>query len=219
MIIDNVRRVQACVAAACGRVGRDPAGVTIVAVTKGRPVEDIRQILDAGIIDIGENKVQEAAGKYAAIASLGDLSRNIRWHMIGHLQTNKVKEAVRFIDLIHSVDSLRLAEEIDKQAAKIGKVQDILIEVKTSREATKFGIDVRELQGLTAAIARLANVRLKGVMTMAPVGETRESARPYFKVIRGLGQSVLSMGMSDDFEVAVEEGSTIVRVGRALFEG
>jgi PLP dependent protein len=218
MIIDNVRRVQARIAAACRRVNRDPAGVTLVAVTKGRPVEDIRQVLEAGIFDIGENKIQEAAGKFEALSGLVKGSQPVRWHMIGHLQTNKVKEAVRMFDLIHSVDSLHLAQEIDKQAAKAGKVQEILIEVKTSPEATKYGIGPQDAGSLIGSIAPLAHVRLAGLMTMAPAGGTAESARPYFRALRGLGQPVLSMGMSDDFEVAVEEGATIVRVGRALFE-
>ena len=219
MITDNVHRVQARIVAACRRVNRDPAGVTLVAVTKGRLVEEIRQVFDAGIFDIGENKIQEAAEKYQALASLPKPSQPIRWHMIGHLQTNKVKEAVRIFDLIHSVDSVRLAQEIDKQAAKTGKVQDILIEVKTSHEATKYGIDPQDLVTLAYAIAPLAHVRIKGLMTMAPAGGSAESARSCFRSMRSLGHAVLSMGMSDDFEVAIEEGSTIVRVGRALFEG
>jgi pyridoxal phosphate enzyme (YggS family) len=219
MIIDNVHRVQARISAACRRVNRDPAGVTLVAVTKGRPVEDIWQVFEAGIFDIGENKIQAAAEKYVAVGRLVKAPQPVRWHMVGHLQTNKVKDAVRIFDLIHSVDSLRIAQEINKQAAKIGKVQDILIEVKTSPEETKYGVSLRELGNLLEAIAPLANVRLKGLMTMAPAGETAESSRIYFRALRGLGQSVLSMGMSDDFEVAVEEGATLVRVGRALFEG
>ncbi|MFA5101017.1 MAG: YggS family pyridoxal phosphate-dependent enzyme [Candidatus Omnitrophota bacterium] len=218
MIIDNVHRVQARIAAACRRVNRDPAGVTLVAVTKGRPVDDILQILEAGVFDIGENKIQEASEKYEAVPRLSKVPQAVRWHMIGHLQTNKVKDAVRIFDLIHSVDSPRLAQEIDKQAEKIGKIQDILIEVKTSPEATKFGIDAQELGHLIEQIAPLSNVRLKGLMTMAPYGKTAESARPYFRSMRNLGQSVLSMGMSDDFETAIEEGAAIVRVGRALFE-
>jgi PLP dependent protein len=218
MISDNVHRIQARITQACGRVRRDPAGVTLVAVTKGRTVEDIRQVLAAGISDIGENKVQEAVLKYKELLVLGHEPSHIKWHMIGHMQTNKVKDAVRIFDLIHSVDSLRLAQEIDKQAAKIHKVQDILIEVKTSHEATKFGVPVDEVLDLREAVAQLPNVRLLGFMTMAPVGISQEEARPYFRIIRSLGKTGLSMGMSDDFEVALEEGATMVRIGRALFE-
>ncbi|MDD4941314.1 MAG: YggS family pyridoxal phosphate-dependent enzyme [Candidatus Omnitrophica bacterium] len=218
MISDNVRNVKARIEAACVRVRRDPAGVTLVAVTKGRPAGDIFQALDAGISDIGENKVQEASAKYEAVSGRLRQGSPVRWHMIGHLQTNKVKDAVRMFDLIHSVDSLRLAQEIDTQAAKIGKVQDILVEVKTSPEATKYGIDPDALSGLVEKIARLKNVRLQGLMTMAPAGAAAESARPYFRAMRSFGYAVLSMGMTDDFEVAVEEGATIVRIGRALFE-
>jgi pyridoxal phosphate enzyme (YggS family) len=217
MITDNVQRVKARIAAACRRVNRDPAGVTLVAVTKGRPVEDILQTFGAGIFDIGENKVQEARLKYSQL-SPNTQRQTSRWHMIGHLQANKVKDAVRIFDFIHSVDSLKLAQEIDKQAAKIQKVQDILIEVKTSPEATKYGINSSELPGLIDAVAQLKHVRLLGLMTMAPAGENPEQARPYFRTLRNTGRSVLSMGMSDDFEIAIEEGATIVRIGRALFE-
>jgi pyridoxal phosphate enzyme (YggS family) len=217
MITDNVQRVKARIAQACRRVNRDPAGVALVAVTKGRPVEDILQVLEAGIFDIGENKVQEARLKYLQL-SINDRHVPPKWHMIGHLQANKVKDAVRIFDLIHSVDSLDLAQEIDKQAAKIQKCQNILIEVKTSPEATKYGINPSELPGLIDAVAQLKHVRLLGLMTMAPAGENPEQARPYFRTLRNTGRSVLSMGMSDDFEIAIEEGATIVRIGRALFE-
>lgn len=216
MIIDNVRRVQARIAAACGRVHRDPAGVMLVAVTKGRPIEDILQVLSAGVLDIGENRIQEALEKHRALKSTGQYPGQVRWHMIGHLQTNKVKDAVAISALIHSVDSLKLAQEIDTQAAKISKKQDILVEVKTSGEPAKYGIHPSELSALIAGIAQLRNVRLKGLMTMAPAAD-EVSARQCFRTLRSMGQPVLSMGMSDDFEAAVEEGATIVRVGRALF--
>jgi PLP dependent protein len=223
MITDNVKRVKARIAAACGRVNRDPAGVTLVAVTKGRPLEDILQIVEAGIFDIGENRVHEALEKYRVLGNAMKDRTPVRWHMIGHLQTNKVTDAVAFSALIHSVDSLKLAQEIDTQAAKIRKIQDILIEVKTSHEEAKYGIHPSALPGLIAAISPLRSVRLKGLMTMAPAGNTAGSARPYFrslKEIRGAHNAMqeLSMGMSGDFEEAVEEGATIVRIGRALFE-
>lgn len=218
MISENVQKVKARIEAACRRVNRDPAGVILVAVTKGRPVEDILQVLDAGILDIGENRVQEAAGKYEDILRRAPAPQLVRWHMIGHLQTNKAREAVRIFSLIHSVDSLRLAQEIDRQAARAGKIQDILLEVKTSPEETKYGISPGEFEAVARDISRLSHVRLRGAMTMAPQGQNAGSSRPYFSIVRRLGQQVVSMGMSDDFEVAIEEGATIVRVGRLLFE-
>jgi hypothetical protein len=155
----------------------------------------------------------------------------VKWHMVGHLQTNKVKEAVKFFACIQSVDSLRLAKEIDAQAAKIGKIQDIMLEVKTSPEATKFGLRPQEVLGASEEFARSRNLRVLGLMTIAPLLDDPEQARPYFRKLRGLRDeidrlsvfgyrlSVLSMGMTDDFEVAIEEGSTMVRLGRAIFEG
>jgi len=217
MIGDNIQNVRRRIEEACHRVKRDPACVTLVAVTKGRPVEDILQVLQAGIPDIGENRVREAVEKYEAVLHLNSGRWTVRWHMIGHLQTNKVKDAVRIFDLIHSVDSRRLAEEIDKQAERIGKVQDILIEVKTSPEDTKYGVAPSEFANFARDISQMKHIRLLGAMTVAPYGKTGESARPYFRILRQLGQHVMSMGMSDDFEVAVEEGATIVRIGRALF--
>ncbi|HQJ15767.1 MAG TPA: YggS family pyridoxal phosphate-dependent enzyme [Candidatus Omnitrophota bacterium] len=218
MISENVQRVKARIDAACRRVNRDPAGVTLVAVTKGRPVEDILQVLDTGVLDIGENRVQEAAKKYEEVCRLAPAPQQVRWHMIGHLQTNKVREAVRIFSLIHSVDSLRLAQEIDRHAAHAGKIQDILLEVKTSPEDTKYGISPEEFTAVASDISRLSHVRLRGAMTMAPRGLSGGLARPYFRIVSRLGQQVVSMGMSDDFEVAIEEGATIVRVGRLLFE-
>ncbi len=212
MIKDNIARIKK-------DIGGYP-GITVVAISKGRAPEQIREVVAAGIIDIGENRVQEALGKYQELAALC----NIRWHMVGHLQTNKVKEAVRIFDLIHSVDSLRLAGEVDKQAEKINKIQDILIEVNISKEESKFGIKPEELSGLVNSVSVLKNVRLSGLMTVAPVADNPEDARPYFRLLRELkeqikGLNVLSMGMSGDFRVAVEEGANILRLGRAIFEG
>jgi pyridoxal phosphate enzyme (YggS family) len=169
--------------------------------------------------------VQEAKGK---IESLGKIAS---WHLIGHLQTNKAKYAVKLFELIHSVDTIELAEELDKQAAKIGKVQDILIEVNIAGEASKAGMAVRQAPALVQEVARLRNVSIRGLMTMPPYSENPEDSRPFFSVLRELGETIakenipgvsmreLSMGMSGDFEVAIEEGATLVRVGTAIFGG
>lgn len=213
--------MKARVEAACVRAGREANAVTIVAVSKNRSVAEISEAVAAGAADIGENRVQEALLKFNA--------QRTKWHMIGHLQTNKAKEAVKIFDLIHSVDSLKLAQEIDKQAAKIDKVQDVLIEVKTSPEATKSGILPQEAGKLLAEISGLKNIAVKGLMTIAPLVSDSEEARSYFKQLKELRDKInslhitpytlhmLSMGMTDDFEVAIEEGATMIRVGRAIF--
>ena len=225
----NLIEVKRRVSLACSRARRDVDSITILAVSKGRTVELLKQALDAGITDIGENRVQEGTLKYNALSASQYIIKP-KWHMVGHLQTNKAKEAVRIFDLIHSVDSLRLAAEIDKQAALISKVQDILIEVKTSPEATKSGVKPDETLELVEKICGLRNVSLKGLMTIAPVVSVPEEARQFFRILRelndkingsrsaGQGLNVLSMGMTDDFEAAIEEGSTMLRLGRVIFE-
>jgi len=199
-----------------------PPHVTIVAVSKGRSVEQIKEAIEAGIADIGENKVQEALLKYKDLGPKTYNLRPIRWHMVGHLQTNKVRDAVKIFDLIQSVDSIRLAREIDKEAAKINKIQDILIEVKTSEEATKFGMPPEQVVDAIKEMRQLKNINIKGLMTIAPLVNNSDKARPYFKVLHELGNkvtgiSILSMGMTDDYKVAIEEGSNMVRIGRAIF--
>jgi len=228
MIKDNLAKVRERVKAACLRSGSDPASVTVIAVSKGRSIEQIEEAARAGITDIGENKVQEALLKYKALSTINGQPSTIKWHMVGHLQTNKVKEAVRIFDFIHSVDSLRLAQEIDKQAAKIQKVQDVLIEVKTSPEVAKYGVSPDEAGKFIQEASRLKNIRIRGLMTIAPAVDNPEKTRPYFQALKRLFNqlsaisyqlSAISMGMSDDFEVAVEEGATMVRIGRAIFAG
>lgn len=232
MVKDNILKVRSRIHTACSRANRDPQAITLVAISKGRDSRQIEEALDAGITDIGENKVQEALLKYNnQLTNEPTNQRTITWHMVGHLQTNKVKDAVRIFDLIHSVDSIRLAQEIDKQAAKIGKVQDILIEVKTSPEETKSGIDPVEAAGLIQQIASLKHINTRGLMTIAALSGDPEKARPYFRRLRELKEEInnlqptsydlqtLSMGMTDDFEVAIEEGANMVRIGRAIFEG
>lgn len=230
MVRDNCLAVRERIKRACSRAGRDPSTVALLAVSKNRNAEEIKQALQSGISDIAENRVQEAALKYEALrAQAGVFS--FRWHLVGRLQTNKAKEAVRMFDLIHSVDSLRLLRELDKQAEKINKRQDILIEVKTSPEETKSGALPEETADLVRDAQSFMHLNVLGLMTIAPLVENQELARPYFRRLKelfdyinrlpGSGDklSILSMGMSDDFEAAIEEGSNLVRIGRAIFEG
>ncbi len=224
MIKENIFKIKERISAASSRAGRDPATVTIVAVSKGRAVSQIKEAVALGMTDIGENRVQEAAMKVSAVPGA-------TWHMVGHLQTNKVKEAVRLFDVIHSVDSVRLAQELDAQAGSISKVQDILLQVNTSGEASKFGFTPQDAAGVIGQITVFKNIRIRGLMTIAPVADDPGKIRPCFRALRQLrdelvstgivsgGLPVLSMGMSDDFEVAIEEGATVVRLGRAIFEG
>jgi pyridoxal phosphate enzyme (YggS family) len=229
MIRDNLSKINERIASACLRADAAVESVTLLAVSKNRSVSQIEETLAAGIKEIGENRIQEAVLKHSAILRT-PYAVHARWHMVGHLQTNKVKEAVRIFDLVQSVDSLRLAKEIDRQAANIGKVQDVLIEVKTSGEATKFGFVPEETIGAVKEIASFKNTRLQGLMTIAPLVDDPEKARPYFKTLKELFDeinrlstidhrlSTLSMGMTDDFEIAIEEGSNMVRLGRAIFD-
>lgn len=213
------------------KAGNSSPEVILIAVTKGVAIEFIETAIDNGVTHIAENKIQEALLKFEKVnAYAGQRGVPLTWHMIGHLQTNKIRDAVRMFDLIHSVDSIRLAKEIDKEAAKLGKVQDVLLEIKTSFEATKFGFLLSEVQAALPSLAILKNLKVKGLMTMAPAVLAPETARPYFKKLKDLSEAifvhgpwsmdhgpVLSMGMTDDFEIALEEGATMVRLGRAIF--
>lgn len=238
MIKDNILKVREHISLVCSRINRNPKEITVIAVSKDRTSEQIRQVIEAGIVDIGENRVQEAHDKFYALhlpagqpGNTQYAGRKIKWHLVGHLQTNKVKEAVKIFDLIHSVDSLRLAYEIDKHAAKINKVQDILLEVRTSPEATKFGFKPEETAAAINEIAKFKNINTKGLMTIAPMVDVPEKSRPYFRTLREFMETInvrrdahnairiLSMGMSDDFEIAIEEGANMVRLGRAIFGG
>jgi hypothetical protein len=231
MVNDNIAKVKKRVFSACSKVNRDPSGIKIVAVSKGRPVADIGEAISCGLMDIGENKVQEAILKYNSLQPVTHNLRSIRWHMIGHLQTNKVKDAVKIFDLIHSVDSLRLAQIIDKEAAKINKVQEILLEIKTSPEESKTGIKPEEAEGAIKEISLLSNISFGGLMTIAPAVDNAQEARSYFRKLKDLREKInnmplaishmpyLSMGMTDDFEIAIEEGADIIRIGRGIFEG
>ncbi len=230
MVKDNLWKVKKIIAAACAKANRDPDAVTIIAVSKGRTPEQIGQAIEAGINDIGENKIQEAMIKYNALRPMRYDLRPVKWHMVGHLQTNKAKNAVKIFDLIQSVDSLHLALEIDKEANKINKIQDVLIQVNTSGETTKFGLKPDDALRVIKAIAQLRNINMAGLMTIAPLADSPEKARPYFRRLRELRDKIntlrvtrhelvfLSMGMTDDFETAIEEGADIVRLGRAIFQ-
>lgn len=223
MVRENIVRIKERIISACFRVNRDPSGIKIVAVSKGRGVLDIKEALASGLVDIGENRIQEALDKFNKLKAEGS-GPEIQWHMIGHLQKNKVKDAVGIFQLIHSVDSLVLAEEINKRAAKINKIQDILLEVKTSPETTKSGLGPDKVKEAIGEISRLKNINIKGLMTIAPLVNHPEEARSYFKKLRELRESmnaayILSMGMTDDFEVAIEEGADIIRIGRGIFQG
>ena len=222
-IRDNIERVRERVAVAAAGCGRDPSEITIVAVTKTRGPAEIMEALEAGIADIGENRVQEFLGK------AGEIGLPCRWHLIGHLQTNKVNKAIGRFAMIHSVDSLKLAEKISDAGAGSGIVTDILLEVNTSGEESKFGLAHDEAPGVCEGIAGLSGVRLRGLMTVGPMTENLPAIVKAFGDLRRLAEEIgsagiggismehLSMGMTDDFEAAIGEGSTIVRVGRVIF--
>ncbi|MFO7748510.1 MAG: YggS family pyridoxal phosphate-dependent enzyme [Desulfobacteraceae bacterium] len=205
-------------------VGRNPEEISLVGVSKRKPAKTVARGIDQGIEILGENYIQEAMDKIDAIGRT-----RARWHFIGHLQSNKAKYAVRYFDLIHTVDKFKLAKEIDKQAGKIGKVQEILMQINISEEASKSGVSTEEALLLAQEIGQLDNVALTGLMCMPPFFDDPEQARPYFKALAGIKKAIqekkipgiamdhLSMGMSHDFTVAVEEGATLVRVGTAIF--
>lgn len=203
---------------ACARCGRNVSEVTLVAVTKTVSPDLIRQAMDCGASVLGENRVQELCEKYP-------LLEGATWHLIGHLQTNKVKQAVGKAALIHSVDSLHLAQEIDRAAKKAGIVQQILLELNISGEESKYGLTIDEIPSIIKGIDSLENVAFKGFMTMAPLGASEEElhkifgqARAVFEEYKTRGAEILSMGMSGDFPIAIEEGATHIRVGSAIFK-
>ncbi len=223
MIKEQLHLVQEKVKAACIRAGRDPGEVTLVAVSKTKPVELLEEAYDEGIRDFGENKVQEILEKEAVMA------KDIRWHMIGHLQRNKVRQVIDKAVLIHSVDSVRLARQIEEEAAKKDLCVDILLEVNVAREASKYGFLPEEVEGAAREIGKFSHIHIRGLMTIAPFVENSEENRNVFqklfqlcvdmksKNIDNINMDILSMGMSGDYEVAIEEGATIVRVGTSIF--
>ena len=213
MINENISKVRENIVKSCEKAGRNPEEVTLIAVSKTKPVSAIEEALLSGTLDYGENKVQELCDKYDV------LPKNIRWHMIGHLQRNKVKYLVGKTYLVHSVDSLRLAEQIEKEFAKHNQVCDILVEVNIAQEESKFGINAKETEELIRKIAKFEHVRIKGLMTIAPYTEDikKLSVDIRDKNIDNVSMDVLSMGMTGDYMVAVEEGATMVRVGTGIF--
>jgi len=204
--------------------GRQPETVRLVAVSKTVPADRVRAAVQAGITLLGENYIQEAREKIDALQDM-----EVSWHFIGHLQSNKAKYAVRLFDMIHSVDSFKLAQELDKQAAKKAKVQDILIQVNTGKEASKSGVYEEEALALVRQAGRMEHLSVKGLMTLPPYFNAPDKVRPYFRALRelrdriqaealpGVSMNELSMGMTGDFEAAIQEGATLVRIGTAIF--
>lgn len=225
MIKENLKQVEDNIVAACQRAGRDPREVTLIAVSKTKPISMIEEAIDYGIKDFGENKVQEMCDKIEKIPN------KLNWHLIGHLQRNKVKYIIDKAYLIHSVDSLRLAQQIDHEAKKKNIISNILIEVNIAGEESKFGVSKEEVEVLLEEIKKLTNIHVKGLMTIAPFVEDAEENRVYFKEMyklfvdmrqknadnNNIEMEVLSMGMTGDYQVAIEEGATMVRVGTGIF--
>ena len=223
MLKENLSVVEENIKKACEKAGRDRNEVTLIAVSKTKPVEMLKEVYDTGIRNFGENKVQEMCEK------MDVLPKDIKWHMIGHLQRNKVKYIAGRTELIHSVDTYRLAEEINIQAKKKNIIIPILVEVNIAGEESKFGTSAEDAMLLVEDISKLENVRIKGLMTIAPYVEDAEENRPYFRKIKQLAvdianknidnvsMEILSMGMTGDYEVAIEEGATMVRVGTGIF--
>ena len=219
----NLEIIEENICKACKKAGRERSEVTLIAVSKTKPLEDLQAVYDLNIRDFGENKVQELTGKIEAMPD------DIKWHMIGHLQRNKVKYIVDKVELIHSVDSLRLAEEISKQAIKKNVNVNILVEINIGDEESKFGISADEVKVLVRDIAKLDNINVQGLMCVAPYVVDSEENRAFFHKIKDLSvdimkenidnvnMNVLSMGMSNDYQVAIEEGATMVRIGSNLF--
>lgn len=223
MLKENLEHVEEEILKACERSGRSRSEVTLISVSKTKPVETLEEAYSLGVRTFGENKAQELMEKYDA------LPKDIRWHMIGHLQRNKIKYIIGKTELIHSVDSIRLAEAIEKEAAKRNITVDILIEVNVAGEESKFGLKPEELSGFIEDVLKFPHIRVKGLMTIAPYVENPEDNRSVFAHLRKLSvdigtknahninMSVLSMGMTNDYQVAIEEGATMVRVGTGIF--
>lgn len=223
MVVENLAEVEKHICEACACAGRSRDEVTLIAVSKTKPVSMIEELLPGGTRDFGENKVQELVDKYEV------LPKDIHWHLIGHLQRNKVKYVVDKACLIHSVDSMRLAETISEEGVKKGVTVPVLIEVNVAGEESKFGVTLEETEGLVREIAKLPSIQIKGLMTIAPYVEDPEENRVHFsrlkqlsvdiknKNIDNVSMDVLSMGMTGDYQVAIEEGATMVRVGTGIF--
>lgn len=223
MVAENYKKIKQIVDDTAVNASRNSDEVTLIAVSKTKPIEMLKEAYSAGARDFGENKVQEIVDKYP------QMPRDVKWHMIGHLQTNKVKYIIDKVSLIHSVDSIKLAKEISKQAVKANLVANILIEVNVADEESKFGVATEDVVELVEEIAKLENISIKGLMTVAPYVEDAQENRSIFRILRQLSVDInsknidnvsmdcLSMGMSGDYEVAIEEGATYVRVGTSIF--
>ena len=223
MLLDNLKDVEERIQAACDRSGRKREDVLLVAVSKTKPVEMIEEVMTAGIVDFGENKPQELRDRYEV------LPKNLRFHMIGHLQTNKIKYVIDRVVLIHSIDSIHLAEAVNAEAKKHNRIMPVLVEVNVAQEESKSGFLVEKAENAIREIAKLSNIRVEGLMTIAPFVENAEENRQYFVKLRKLSVDIaaknidnvtmhhLSMGMTGDYEVAIEEGATMVRVGTGIF--
>lgn len=223
MIKDQLKEIRAHIKEAAQRAARSEDDITLIAVSKTYPVTAIKEAVLEGCTDFGENHVQELMSK------IDSVKENVNWHLIGHLQTNKVKYVVGKTSLIHSMDSLKLAEEIEKQSAKRGIVTSVLVEVNVADEATKYGFKLDEVMGVMKILNTMPHIKVKGLMTVAPYVENPEKNRPIFRKLYELSvdiqkqnldnisTSILSMGMSNDYQIAIEEGATMVRVGTAIF--
>jgi pyridoxal phosphate enzyme (YggS family) len=234
MIKDNIARIKEDISLICRKLGRNPKDIKLVGITKAATPEMVFEAAQNGITDIGENRVQEAEKKFQDLKrSISNSNQNfsVRYHMVGHLQTNKVKSALRIFDLIQSVDSLRLAKEVSRQAEALNKIVDCLIEVNTSREATKFGVKPQDALDLIKEISMLKRIQIKGLMTIASESNDETEIRPCFRKLSLLKENIskefkqpnvqmqyLSMGMTNDYKIALEEGSNMLRIGRAIFE-
>lgn len=223
MVTENLKKVEEKIEKACERSGRSRSDVTLIAVSKTKPIEMMQEAMQAGVSNFGENKVQEIVKKEV------ELPKNVEWHLIGHLQRNKVRQIAGKVARIHSVDSLRLAEQIQKEYEKIGETANILIEVNVAKEESKFGLMPEETEEVIREIAKFPNIKVRGLMTIAPFVENPEENRIHFQNLRKLlvdinaknidniSMNELSMGMTGDYEVAIEEGATYVRVGTGIF--
>lgn len=222
-VAENIKEIEEKITAAAAKSGRRREDILLLAVSKTKPVAEIQKAVEAGLVSLGENKVQEIMDKYEPMGF------GVHWHLIGHLQTNKVKYIVDKVDMIHSVDHEKLAQEIEKRAAAKNLVMDILIEVNIAGEESKFGVRMEDAEELIRQISPMAHIRVRGLMTVAPFVENPEENREYFrkmkqllvdinsKKIDNIEMDTLSMGMTGDYEVAIEEGATIVRVGTGIF--
>lgn len=228
MIRENILKLREDIAAVCAKINRDPQEITVVAVTKTAAIEAIEEAIAAGIVDLADNHIQEAQQKFASLAK----TPGLRWHLVGHLQTNKIKTALGIFSLIHSIDSLRLLQRVNIAASRAGKAAEVLLQVNVSGEKTKFGVSPDGVDELLDAAAGLEYIMVRGLMTIAPLTGDEEEARAAFRGLRRLKERIekkgrlpnvamqcLSMGMTDDYSLAIEEGSNMLRIGRGIFGG